>query len=94
MIYQEALNDLANHLNSRITKVVLNGAYEITQFEQKAVTDSTVALNFIIPAAEISLVTLIEVMGPTIKVSSKAVNVPITSDNLMLETFEIEEVTD
>ncbi|MGF6357081.1 Zn-dependent peptidase ImmA (M78 family) [Paenibacillus sp. 4624] len=91
---QEILNDLAIHLNSRITKVVLNGVYEITNFIVKEVTASTVALNFLIPAADVSLVTLIEVKGDNIRISSKPVNVPITSDNLMLETFEIIEVTD
>lgn len=89
---QEILNDLAVHLNSRITKVVLNGVYEITNFIVKEVTASTVALNFLIPAADVSLVTLIEVKGDNIRISSKPVNVPITSDNLMLETFEITEV--
>lgn len=89
---QEILNDLAMHLNSRITKVVLNGVYEITNFIVKEVTASTVALNFLIPAADVSLVTLIEVKGDNIRISSKPVNVPITSDNLMLETFEITEV--
>lgn len=94
MITDSFLNEVANFVDSRIAKVVLNGVYEITKFEQKAVTDSTVALNFIIPAAQISLVTLIEVKGPTNNlVSSKPVNVPIISDTLMLETFEIEEVT-
>ncbi|WP_063564815.1 hypothetical protein [Paenibacillus sp. O199] len=91
---QEILNDLAVHLNSRITKVVLNGVYEITDFVEKAVTESTVAINFLIPAADVSMVTLIELKGPNIRVSSKAVNVPNQSDTLMLETFEIEEVTD
>ncbi|APO43351.1 ketopantoate hydroxymethyltransferase [Paenibacillus xylanexedens] len=91
---QEALNELATYLHSRITKVVLNGVYEITDFVEKTVSDSTVALNFLIPAADVSMVTLIEVKGQNIRVSSKAVNVPNLSDTLMLETFEIEEVTD
>lgn len=91
---QEILNDLGIHLNSRITKVVLNGVYEITNFIVKEVTSSTVALNFLIPAADVSLVTLIEVKGDNIRISSKPVNVPITSDNLMLEIFEITEVTE
>lgn len=90
---QEILNDLALHLNSRITKVVLNGVYEITDFIVKEVTASTVVLNFLIPADDVSLVTLIEVKGDNLRISSKPVNVPITSDNLMLETFEITEVT-
>ncbi|MDQ0658748.1 ketopantoate hydroxymethyltransferase [Paenibacillus sp. ClWae2A] len=94
MIDQEILNELAAHLNSRITKVVINGVYEITNFSEKAVTESTVAVNFLIPAADVSMVTLIEVKGPNIRVSSKPVNLPVISDTLMLETFEIEEATD
>lgn len=94
MIDQEILNELAAHLNSRITKVVINGVYEITNFLEKAVTESTVAVNFLIPAADVSMVTLIEVKGPNIRVSSKPVNLPVISDTLMLETFEIEEDTD
>jgi len=94
MIAESFLNEVANFVDYRIAKVVLNGVYEITKFEQKAVTDSTVALNYIIPASQVSLVTLIEVKGPDNNlVSSKPVNLPITSDTLMLETFEIEEVT-
>lgn len=94
MIDQQALNELAVHLNSRISKVVLNGEYEITDFTEQAVTESTVALNYLVLASDVSLVKLIEVKGPNIRVSSKPVNVPIQSDTLMLETFEIEEVTD
>ncbi|MBY0117842.1 ketopantoate hydroxymethyltransferase [Paenibacillus xylanexedens] len=94
MIDQGILNELAAHLNSRITKVVINGVYEITNFSEKAVTESTVAVNFLIPAADVSMVTLIEVKGPNIRVSSKPVNLPVISDTLMLETFEIEEATD
>ncbi|MFJ2042256.1 ketopantoate hydroxymethyltransferase [Paenibacillus taichungensis] len=94
MIEQSFLNEVAVFVDSRIAKVVLNGVYEITQFEQKAVTDSTVALNFIIPANAVSLVTMIEVKkADNTRVSYKPVNLPVTSDTLMLETFEIEEAT-
>jgi len=94
MIEQAYLERLAGVVESDIAKVVLNGVYEITEFEQKAVTDSTVALNFIIPANAVSLVTTIEVKrADNSRISYKPVNRPVASHTLMLETFEIEEVT-
>ncbi|WP_145333360.1 ketopantoate hydroxymethyltransferase [Paenibacillus xylanexedens] len=94
MIEQTYLARLADVVQTDIAKVVLNGMIEITQFEQKAVTDSTVALNYIIPATAVSLVTTIEIKrADNSRISYKPVNLPVTSDTLMLETFEIEEVT-
>ncbi|MCM3131912.1 ketopantoate hydroxymethyltransferase [Paenibacillus polysaccharolyticus] len=94
MIEQAYLTRIADVVQTDIAKVVLNGVYEITTFEQKAVTDSTVALNYIIPASAVSLVTTIEIKrADNSRISYKPVNLPVTSDTLMLETFEIEEVT-
>jgi len=94
MIEQAYLTRHADIVRMDIAKVVLNGVYEITEFEQKAVTDSTVALNYIIPATAVSLVTTIEIKrADNSRISYKPVNLPVTSDTLMLETFEIEEVT-
>jgi hypothetical protein len=94
MIEQAYLTRIADVVQTDIAKVVLNGVYEITEFEQKAVTDSTVALNYIIPASAVSLVTTIEIKrADNSRISYKPVNLPVTSDTLMLETFEIEEVT-
>lgn len=94
MITPNFLNNIATYVSSRIAKVVLNGTYTITVFEAKTVTDNMVALNYIIPASAVSLVTLIEVKDASDNViSSKPVSLPVTSDTLMLETYEIEEVT-
>ena len=94
MIEQAYLTRIADVVQTDIAKVVLNGVYEIIEFEQKAVTDSTVALNYIIPASAVSLVTTIEIKrADNSRISYKPVNLPVTSDTLMLETFEIEEVT-
>lgn len=94
MITQQFLNDVAGYVDSRVAKVVLNGSYEITQFEIKQVTDNTLAIKYIIPAAEVSLVTLIELQDAAGNViTTNNVNVPITSDTLMLQTISVEEVT-
>ncbi|MMZ64167.1 hypothetical protein D1872_264700 [compost metagenome] len=72
--------------------MVLNGTYEITDFEVKSVTDSVLVLNYIIPVAEIPLVTLIELKDAADTVlSSNAVNIPIAADHLMLQTIEVKE---
>lgn len=94
MIQAQFLHDVADYVDSRIEKVVLNNSYEITDFQVKAVTDSTVALNYIVPAANISLITQIDLKDPNnILISSDAVNVPVPSDTLMLQTIEVKEVT-
>ena len=94
MIEQQFLNDVARYADSRVAKVVLNGSYEITQFEVKQVTDNTLALNYIIPAAEVSLVTLIELQDATGNViTSNNVHVPLNADTLMLQNITVTEVT-
>lgn len=94
MIQSQFLHDVADYVDSRIAKVVLNGSFTITDFDQRAVTDSTVALNYIVPAASISLITQIDLKDQNdILISSDAVNVPVPSDTLMLQTIEVKEVT-
>lgn len=93
MIETQFLNDVATYVDSRVAKVVLNGSHEIADFEVKQVTDRTLALNYIIPAAEISVVTSIELRDANENViTSNAVNIPVTSDTLMLQTIEVQEV--
>jgi len=94
MIATEFLNEIAEYVDSRIAKVVLNESYEITEFEVKEVTDNTLALNYIIPANEVSLVTKIELKSAEDDlITSNDVNVPISSDTLMLQTITAKEVT-
>lgn len=93
MISEQFLHDIANYVDGRIAKVVLNGAYEITDFEEKAVNENMVALNYIVPAADVSLVTKIELKDSNDNlITSEDVNVPITVDTLLLQTIEIKEV--
>lgn len=94
MIDAQFLHDVAEFVNGRIAKVVLNGSYEITEFDVKQVDNSTVAMNYLIPASEISLLTLIELKDENDNlITSNNVNVPINADTLFLQTVEVKEVT-
>ncbi|RXZ84695.1 ketopantoate hydroxymethyltransferase [Paenibacillaceae bacterium] len=92
MITTALLHDVAEYVDSRVAKVVINGSYEITDFQLKQVTEHTLVLNYLIPAAAVSLVTLIELKDAADNtLTSNAVNVPITADHLMLQTIEAKE---
>lgn len=94
MISEQFLHEIAEYVDERVAKVVLNGNYEITEFETKAVTDNTLAMRYVIPASEVSLVTKIELKSVQNEViTSNDVNVPISSDTLMLQTITVKEVT-
>lgn len=92
MITAGLLHGVAEYVNSSVAKVVINGIYTITDFEVKAVTDNVLALNYIVPVAEVSLITLVELKDAANNVLiSDPVNVPITADHLMLQTIEVKE---
>jgi len=93
MISTQFLEDIAKYVDSRIAKVVINGTYEITQFEVKQVTDSTLAMRYIVPASEVSVITIIELKDEDGNViSSNSVNIPITADQVMIQAIEVKEV--
>lgn len=92
MISVGLLNNITDYVYDRVAKVVLNGGYKITDFEVKAVTDNVLALNYIVPVTDVSLITLIELKDSAGKVlTSNAVNVPITVDHMMLQTITVKE---
>ncbi|KZS45691.1 ketopantoate hydroxymethyltransferase [Paenibacillus glucanolyticus] len=92
MITAGLLHGVAEYVNSCVAKVVINGTYTITDFEVKAVTDNVLALNYIVPVAEVSLITLVELKDAADNVlTSDLVNVPIVADHLMLQTIEVKE---
>ncbi|MEF3309527.1 ketopantoate hydroxymethyltransferase [Paenibacillus sp. GYB004] len=93
MITAGFLHDVAGYVDNRIAKVVLNGSYEITNFEVKSVTDSMVAINYLVPVADVSLITQIELKDASNNViTSNPVHVPIASDTMMLQTILVKEV--
>lgn len=92
MISTNLLHDIAVYVNGRVAKVVLNGSYEITDFRVKEVTDNVLALNYLVPAADVSLITHIELQDANgDKVTTNQVYVPITTDHLMLQTITVKE---
>ncbi|WP_128894625.1 ketopantoate hydroxymethyltransferase [Longirhabdus pacifica] len=94
MISATLLHDVANYVDGRAAKVVLNDSYEITDFEVKQVTDGMLAMNYIVPAADVSSITQIDLKDDADNVlSSNAVNVEIAADTLLLHTLLMKEVT-
>lgn len=92
MIAAGLLHDVAEYINGRVAKVVINGTFVITNFEVKAVTDNVLALNYIVPVSEVSLITLIELKDASDTVlESNNVDIPIVADHLMLQTIEVKE---
>lgn len=94
MITAEFLGKVAAFTDQQISRVVLNGTYEITQFEIKQVSGSVVTLNYFVPASAVTEITLIELQAADgAVISSNAVQVPITADTIMVQTVEIQEVS-
>lgn len=94
MISSMLLSEIAKLVDNKIAKVVLNETYEIDTFEVKSVTESTVGMQYIIPAAAVPVVTKIELKNSADQViSSNDVYVPITSDTLILQTVEVKEAS-
>jgi len=92
MIDTAFLQDVAEYVDSRVAKVVLNGTYVITDFEVKQVADNVLAMKYLIPAADVSLVTSIELKDEVDNViSSNIVNIPIAADHLMIQSITVKE---
>lgn len=93
MIISSFLNDVAQFVDANISKVVLNDEVEITDFTVKEVTGSSVGLQYIVPAADVSLVTKIDLKDASdITKTTNNVYVPITTDTLLLHTVQVKEV--
>ncbi|MNZ70673.1 hypothetical protein D3C78_890190 [compost metagenome] len=92
MITTQFLNSVAEFVDGKVAKVVLNGTYEITSFEVKQILDSTLVLNYLVPVSEVSLITMVELKDVSNGViTSNVVNVPIETDTMMLQTIQVKE---
>lgn len=93
MMVSSFLSDVARFVDANISKVVLNDIVEITSFSVKEVTGSTVGMQYIVPAADVSLVTKIELKDANNNIkTTNSVYVPITKDTLLLHTVQVKEV--
>ena len=90
MIVSTFLNEIAEYTDNRIAKVVLNDTYEITTFEVKEVSESTVGMQYVVPSSAISLITKIDLKTATNQIiSTNEVYVPLASDTLLLQTIYV-----
>lgn len=92
MIDKQFLHSIAEHVNAKVAKVVLNGTFQIDQFEVKKVTENVLALNYIVRAKDLSVITKIELKDPNNStISTNIVNIPVTTDQRMIQEIEIKE---
>lgn len=92
MIEQAFLNDVAGYIDGRIDKVRLNESYVISEFYVKEIQQSTVAMEFMVPHGSVGVIEKIDLLDRENKViSSNSVTVPITSDTVILHSFEVRE---
>ncbi|MGE6261094.1 ketopantoate hydroxymethyltransferase [Heyndrickxia sporothermodurans] len=92
MIEPRFMNNVAQYVKTQVAKVVLNGTLPITDFIVKQVTDNILALNYIVRAKDISVITKIELIDSNnAVVSTNSVNIPITTDQRMIQEIEVKE---
>ncbi len=90
MIQTGYLQEIAGYTNKRIAKVTLNGQYDITTFTVKRVTDQRVELEYLIPAVDITSVTLLELRSATNEVlGSSEVFIPVAADTVIKQYIEV-----
>lgn len=93
MIPIDFQNDIAKFVESQITKVQINGTYNITNFTVKNVVGNKVEMVYMIPfgsVTEVHTMELFKADGQTI--STNNVYLPISSDTNISHTFTILEV--
>lgn len=94
MIERDFLTEIAEYTENKIAKVVLNDSWEITDFLVKEMTDTKVGMQYLIPAAQISLVTKIALVDQNgLAISTNEVYIPIASDTLLLQTIQVKEAS-
>ena len=92
MITTGFLGNVAEFVNSKIAKVVLNSSYEITNFDAKQVSSGLINMQYTVPNGAITAINLIELKDNAGNVvSSNQVYVPITADTIITQTIKVKE---
>jgi len=92
MIVTDFLQEIADYVDGRVAKVVLNGSYEITDFVKRQMVGQTLELVYIVPADEVPLIESVEVRDAAdVALTSNAVYVPVTSDAWITHRIETGE---
>ncbi|MCC8435491.1 ketopantoate hydroxymethyltransferase [Brevibacillus sp. M2.1A] len=93
MITDEFLGTVAEFVNSKVAKVVLNQTYEITNFTIKSVQGTVLTIEYMVPTASVSVISLIQIkdaVGGLI--SENQVYVPVPSDTIITQTVKVREL--
>lgn len=91
MINLELLKEFANTANQKIDRVILNGTHIITDFAVKQVTGTVLAINYLVKASDVPIITKIELAGHDGVVSSHNVSIPIQVDQVLIQEIEVLE---
>ena len=92
MITTEFLGSVAELIGGSIDKVVLNGSYELSDFNIKQVSGNLFNLQYTVPSGAVNNINLIELKSSTNQVvSSNQVYVPITADTIITQTIKVKE---
>ncbi|WP_077319016.1 hypothetical protein [Virgibacillus proomii] len=57
----------------------------------KKITENIIVLHYLVPAADVSHIKKIDLVGPDGVVSSNDVNIPMQVDQRMIQEIEVEE---
>ncbi|NBJ68921.1 MULTISPECIES: ketopantoate hydroxymethyltransferase [Clostridia] len=92
MIKQPFINDVARYIEQQITSVRLNNSYIINSFVVKEVQGCCVSMEILVKHGSIDTITIIDLLNEDGEViSTNDVVVPITSDTVILQSFEVRE---
>jgi len=93
MITNEFLGSVAEFVNTRVAKVVLNQNHEITNFTVKSVQGTVLTIEYMVPAADVSLITMIQLKdGSDALISENTVYVPVPSDTIIRQPITVSEL--
>ncbi len=93
MITDRFLGSVAGFVNTSIAKVVLNQTYEITTFDVKEVQGNVVMIEYMVPAASVDLVTLIQLKDEAgALITENTVYVPVPSDTIIRQPITVKEL--
>lgn len=93
MITDRFLGSVADFVNTNVAKVVLNQTYEITTFSIKSVQDNVLTIEYMVPAASVSVINLIQLKDASdALISENSVYVPVPSDTIIRQTVTVREL--
>lgn len=93
MIIDEFLGTVAEFVNSKVAKVVLNQEFVITNFTIKSVQGAVLTIEYMVPATSVSAISLIQIKDAVDGlISENQVYVPVSSDTIITQTVKVSEI--